>query len=149
MMPEADGAPQSARTRTCCSNRVPQPMAKLDECTVGLRRSRWRVDAQDASMQALAPPPASNPHDDVFATLNDAQRAAVEHGMGDGDRRDLLPLYFGKGAVKDESTRRVYFRGVAVGVLSQDKFGGAQISRIVDVNGKSISSGAIRKLRRS
>ena len=67
-------------------------MAKLDECTVGLRRSRWRVDAQDASMQALASLPASNPRDDVFATLNDAQRAAVEHGMGDGDRRALLVI---------------------------------------------------------
>ena len=63
--------------------------------------------------------------------------------------RDLLPLYFGKGAKEEASTRRVYFRGVAVGMLSQDKFGGAQISRIVDVNGKPISSGAVRKLRRS
>jgi DNA helicase-2/ATP-dependent DNA helicase PcrA len=43
-------------------------------------------------MQSLASPPASNPRDDVFATLNDAQRAAVEHGMGDGDRRALLVI---------------------------------------------------------
>lgn len=29
---------------------------------------------------------------DIFATLNDAQRAAVEHGVGDGDARALLVI---------------------------------------------------------
>ena len=36
----------------------------------------------------------SHPTDrvDVFASLNDAQRAAVEHGVGDGDARALLVI---------------------------------------------------------
>jgi uncharacterized protein YgiB involved in biofilm formation len=87
--------------------------------------------------------------DSVFGGQAYAPKVAAILASRTGDRRDLLPLYFGKGAVKEDSARRVYFRGVAIGVLSQDKFGGAQISRIVDVNGKPISSGAVRKLRRS
>jgi uncharacterized protein YgiB involved in biofilm formation len=87
--------------------------------------------------------------DSVFGGQAYAPKVAAILASRDGDRRDLLPLYFGKGAKDEQSTRRVYFRGVAVGMLSQDKFGGAQISRIVDVNGKPISSGAVRKLRRS
>ncbi len=87
--------------------------------------------------------------DSVFGGQAYAPKIAAILASRTGDRRDLLPLYFGKGAVKEDSARRVYFRGVAIGVLSQDKFGGAQISRIVDINGKPISSGAVRKLRRS
>lgn len=87
--------------------------------------------------------------DSVFGGQAYAPKVAAILASRDGDRRDLLPLYFGKGAKDEQSTRRVYFRGVAIGMLSQDKFGGAQISRIVDVNGKPISSGAVRKLRRS
>ncbi|HMN74645.1 MAG TPA: ATP-dependent helicase [Burkholderiaceae bacterium] len=43
-------------------------------------------------MPSLAPRSASRSHDDVFATLNDAQRAAVEHGVADADRRALLVI---------------------------------------------------------
>jgi uncharacterized protein YgiB involved in biofilm formation len=87
--------------------------------------------------------------DSVFGGQAYAPKVAAVLASRDGDRRDLLPLYFGRGTKDNESTRRVYFRGVAIGMLSQDKFGGAQISRIVDVKGKPISSSAVRKLRRS
>ena len=41
-------------------------------------------------MQHPASPPATGPRADVFASLNDAQRDAVEHGVADGDGRALL-----------------------------------------------------------
>ena len=39
-----------------------------------------------------APQPANVRGDDVFASLNDAQRAAVVHGVADGDERALLVI---------------------------------------------------------
>ncbi len=43
-------------------------------------------------MPSLASRPATASRDDAFASLNDAQRAAVEHGVGDGDTRPLLVI---------------------------------------------------------
>jgi uncharacterized protein YgiB involved in biofilm formation len=70
---------------------------------------------------------------------------------GDDDEGQLLPLYFGPKREKGNGLegRRVYYRGLAAGVLSDVRFGGAEISRIVDLNGKPITASTVKKLRGS
>lgn len=68
---------------------------------------------------------------------------------GDNDEDSLLPLYFGpkrEAGLRVEG-RRIYYHGLAVGVLSEVKFGGAEISRVVDLAGKPMTSAVVKKLR--
>jgi uncharacterized protein YgiB involved in biofilm formation len=68
---------------------------------------------------------------------------------GVDDASGLLPLYYGSRNERAtaEGGRRVYYHGLAVGVLSEVKFGGADISRFVDLSGKPMTSAKVRKLR--
>lgn len=93
-----------------------------------------RCRAVDASM----PPPISMFAPDVAVVL--AARG--------GATKDLLPLYFG--ASREAAARdgqRVYFRGAAVGRFMEVRFGGAELSRVVDLSGKPISPDRLAKLR--
>lgn len=76
-----------------------------------------------------------------------APKIAVILAPRDGDLRELVPLYFAAGDDGGEGPRRVFYRGSAVGTLSQDVFAGAQLSRVAGKDGKPITSGAVRKLR--
>ena len=62
----------------------------------------------------------------------------------------LLPLYFGPPRAHETlaTGRRVFYRGIAVGEFSQNKFGGAQLSRVNDLSGHPLSSADVRRLRR-
>lgn len=86
--------------------------------------------------------------DSVFGDGAYAPKVAAVVAARNGDQRDLLPVYFGPHSASDQGPRRVYYRGVAVGTLAQDRFGGAQISRLVDLKGAPITSATVRKLRR-
>jgi uncharacterized protein YgiB involved in biofilm formation len=68
---------------------------------------------------------------------------------GDNDEDSLLPLYFGpnRDAGSRVDGRRIYYHGLAVGVLSEVKFGGAEISRVVDLSGKPMTSAVVKGLR--
>lgn len=73
---------------------------------------------------------------------------AVARGAGD-DAKGMVPLYFEPKGRAAEEGRRVYFHGIAVGVLHQKRFGGAGISQLTDLTGQPLTSDAVRKLRRS
>ena len=62
----------------------------------------------------------------------------------------LLPLYFGNPKPNEttETGRRVYYRGIVVGVMLQNRFGGAQIPRVRDLSGRPFSSANVLRLRR-
>ena len=66
------------------------------------------------------------------------------------ERQVLLPLYFGNAKPNEttETGRRVYYRGSVVGVLLQNRFGGAQIPRVKDLSGQPFSSAKVQRLRR-
>jgi uncharacterized protein YgiB involved in biofilm formation len=60
----------------------------------------------------------------------------------------LLPAYLGRSGEKasDDGSRRVYYRGTAIGRLSDVKFGGAQISRVADLKGAPLTVGEVERL---
>jgi len=64
------------------------------------------------------------------------------------DGRGLVPLYFEPRGKSGDESRRVFYRGIAVGVLSHKRFGGAGMSMLRDQAGKPLTSEAVRKLRR-
>ena len=64
------------------------------------------------------------------------------------DPKAMIPLYFGsRDADNRQDGRRVYYHGLAVGILYDKRFGGAAISTLTDIAGKPLSSEAIKKLR--
>jgi uncharacterized protein YgiB involved in biofilm formation len=66
---------------------------------------------------------------------------------GDGDE-DVLPLYLGpKSERRAAAGQRVYFHGLAAGVLSEGRFGGADISMVANLEGKPMTSAMLRKIR--
>jgi uncharacterized protein YgiB involved in biofilm formation len=73
---------------------------------------------------------------------------AVARGAGD-DAKGMVPLYLEPKGRAAEDGRRVFFHGIAVGVLHQRQFGGAGISQLTDLAGQPLTSDAVRKLRRS
>ncbi|MEQ1865304.1 MAG: DUF1190 domain-containing protein [Micropepsaceae bacterium] len=73
---------------------------------------------------------------------------AVARGAGD-DAKGLVPLYLEPKARARQDGRRVFYHGIAVGVLHQRQFGGAGISQLTDLAGQPLTSDAVRKLRRS
>lgn len=79
------------------------------------------------------------------------QIAAILMSRAKGDeRRTLLPLYLGMPRANEtvETGRRVFYRGMAVGKFYQNRFGGAQLSRVNDSSGKPVTSSAVQRLRR-
>ncbi len=62
----------------------------------------------------------------------------------------LLPLYLGTPRANEtvETGRRVFYRGIAVGQFYQNRFGGAQLSRVNNASGGPLSSADVRRLRR-
>ncbi len=73
---------------------------------------------------------------------------AVARGAG-GDAKSMVPLYLAPKSKAGQEGRRVFFHGIAVGVLHQRQFGGAGISQLTDLSGQPLTSDAVRKLRRS
>ena len=73
---------------------------------------------------------------------------AVARGAGD-DAKGLVPLYLAPKSKASQEGRRVFYHGIAVGVLHQRQFGGAGISQLTDLAGQPLTSDAVRKLRRS
>jgi len=64
------------------------------------------------------------------------------------DASGLLPLYLGRSGEKagEDGSRRVYYRGNAIGLLSDIRFGGAQISRVADFKGAPITVTEVERL---
>lgn len=62
----------------------------------------------------------------------------------------LVPLYLEpKASVDDDSQGlRVFYRGLAVGVLHRRRFAGAELSSLTDLGGKPMTSAEVRKLTR-
>lgn len=78
--------------------------------------------------------------------------AVVAVARGTDDAKSMVPLYLApqsKGAHNAQEGRRVFYHGIAVGVLHQRQFGGAGISQLTDLTGQPLTSDAVRKLRRS
>ena len=64
------------------------------------------------------------------------------------DPKAMVPLYFaGHPTARDQDGRRVYYRGLAVGILRDKRFGGAPISVLTDLDGKPLTSAVIKRLR--
>lgn len=64
------------------------------------------------------------------------------------DPKAMIPLYFGsRGADDRRDGRRVYYHGLAVGILYSKRFGGAAISTLTDMSGKPLSSEMIKRMR--
>jgi len=72
---------------------------------------------------------------------------ALARGAGD-DAKAMVPLYLEPKDKASQDGRRVFYHGIAVGVLHQKKFGGAEVSMLTDLSGKPLTSDAVRKLRR-
>jgi hypothetical protein len=85
--------------------------------------------------------------DGMVPSRSFAPKIAVILAPRDGDLRELVPLYFAPGEEGGVGPRRVFYRGSAIGTLSQDVFAGAQLSRVAGKDGKPLTSGAVRKLR--
>ncbi|MBP6012498.1 MAG: DUF1190 domain-containing protein [Alphaproteobacteria bacterium] len=62
----------------------------------------------------------------------------------------LLPLYLGMPRANEtvETGRRVFYRGIAVGQFYQNRFGGAQLSRVNNASGQPLTSADVQRLRR-
>ena len=67
------------------------------------------------------------------------------------DPAGMVPLYFGptSGTKKSDDGRRVFYHGLAVGILRDKRFGGAPISVLTDLSGRPLTSAAVRRMRRS
>ncbi len=67
------------------------------------------------------------------------------------DPAGMVPLYFGppNSTAKSDDGRRVYYHGMAVGILRDKRFGGAPISVLTDLAGQPLTSDAVRRMRRS
>ena len=64
------------------------------------------------------------------------------------DPKAMVPLYFGSRDTGDQNDgRRVYYRGLAVGILYGKRFGGAAISVLTDLAGKPLTSETIKRIR--
>jgi uncharacterized protein YgiB involved in biofilm formation len=74
---------------------------------------------------------------------------AVARGADGDDTKGMVPLYLEPKARGPQDGRRVFYHGIAVGVLHQRQFGGAGISQLTDLSGQPLTSDAVRKLRRS
>jgi hypothetical protein len=81
------------------------------------------------------------------------QMAAVAMARDSGgDAKSIVPLHFGPLDVLEAQRmdgRRVYYHGLAVGVLRQPRIGGAGVSMLIDLSGKPVTSDAVKRLRRS
>ncbi len=64
------------------------------------------------------------------------------------DATGLLPLYLGRSGEKadENGARRVYYRGAAIGTLSDIRFGGAEISRVADFKGTPMTVAEVERL---
>src|SRR5258706_4382754 len=65
------------------------------------------------------------------------------------DPSSMVPLYFGppNSATQSDDGRRVFYHGLAVGILRNKRFGGAPISILTDLAGKPLTSDAVRRMR--
>jgi len=60
----------------------------------------------------------------------------------------LLPAYVGPSGEKPapNGARRIYYRGSPIGMLSDVRFGGAEISRVADLKGTPMTVEAVERL---
>ena len=74
----------------------------------------------------------------------------IARGAND-DPAGMVPLYFEAGdkTGAQGDGRRVFFHGLAIGILHDKRFGGAAISVLTDLQGKPLTSEAVRRIRRS
>jgi uncharacterized protein YgiB involved in biofilm formation len=63
------------------------------------------------------------------------------------DPKAMVPLYFSGRPTAEQDGRRVYYRGLAVGILRSKRIGGAPISVLTDLDGKPLTSDTIKRLR--